>query len=94
MRLRKNGTLGSLFINRKAVYPLNEWMNAEDHPTDGYAQRMGWHCLLKPIAPHLGMRNRVWVEVEIEDFKLFERPLNQGGKWALANRMKINKILP
>ncbi len=89
MRLRKDGTLGSLFIYRKNVIPIGIWLEAEDHPTKGYAHRPGWHCTYKPEAPHLSKKNRVWVEVEVEDFSIFERPINQGGKWILAKKMKI-----
>jgi hypothetical protein len=93
MRLRKNGTLGSLFIDKKKVLKIGEWMMAEDCPTKGYAHRMGWHCLFVPIAPHLTDKGRIWVEVEVKNFHVFERPINQGGKWILANDMKIISIL-
>lgn len=93
MRMRKDGTLGSLFINKKAVIPLGVWLEAEDHPTKGYAHRPGWHCTFKPEAPHLTMRGRLWVEVEVEDYEVFERPINQGGKWILAKRMKAVKVM-
>lgn len=93
MRLRKNGTLGSLFINKRDVIPIGVWLEAEDHPTKGYAHRPGWHCTFKPVAPHLSLKNRVWVEVEVEDFEVFERPISQGGKWILAKQMKVIRII-
>lgn len=98
VRQMKDGALSPLFINKKSRLPIGEWMNAEEHKTKGFAFRPGWHCTLKPIAPHLHMNpknqaKRVWVEVEIEDFTIEQRPENQGGKWALAKRMKINKII-
>ena len=93
MRLRKDGTLGSLFINKKRVLPLGEWMDAENIPTSGFAERMGWHCTFVPIAPHLSTKGRVWVEIEVEDYSVFERPISQGGEWILANRMKIIKVM-
>lgn len=93
MKLRKNGTLGSLFINRKEVYPIGEWLQAENYPTKGFAERFGWHCTFKPIAPHLSTKGRVWVEVEVENFKEYNRPESQGGTWILADKMKINKII-
>ena len=89
VKQRKNGTYGPLFINRKAVLPVNVWLPAEDHPTKGYAYRPGWHCTLEPKAPHLTEKGRVWVTVEVEDFQIYERPKNQGGEWILANWMKI-----
>jgi hypothetical protein len=35
----------------------------------------------------------VWVEVEVEDFEVFERPISQGGKWILAKQMKVIRII-
>ena len=93
MRLRKNNTLGSLFINRKAIIPIGVWLEAEDYPTKGYAHRPGWHCTFKPIAPHLSEKDRVWVECEVEDYGIYDRPECQGGQWILANKMKIIRIL-
>lgn len=93
MKLRKNGTLGSLFINAKQIYPIGEWMQAENHPTKGFAERCGWHCTFEPIAPHLSMKGRVWVKIEVDDYTTYDRPANQGGKWILANKMKIIEII-
>jgi hypothetical protein len=93
MRLRRDGTLGSLFINKKKVIPLNTWMQAENHPTKGYAHRPGWHCTLTPVAPHLSLQNRVWVVVEVKGCTFFERPISQGGKWVLATEMKVIKVI-
>jgi hypothetical protein len=98
MRLRKDGTLGSLFINRKTVIPIGVWLDAEFYPTKGFAERLGWHCTFTMNAPHLKheLSNgevRVWVEVEIEDYHTYDRPESQGGKWILANKMKVIKII-
>jgi len=93
LRLRKDGTLGPLFINKSQVIPFGVWLEAEDHPTKGYAHRMGWHCGETPNAPHLSEKGRVWCEVEIEDYYTFKRPKNQGGYWLIAMRMKVNKVL-
>lgn len=94
MRLRKNGTLGSLFINKKAVIPLNQWLQAYDFPTKGYQRRFGWHCTFKPVAPHLSTKNRVWVECEVEEYMTYDRPESQVGCWILANKMRILRLLP
>ena len=88
-RLRKNGTLGPLFINCRQVIPIGQWLDAECHPTKGYALRPGWHASHAPEAPHLSMKGRVWMEVEIEDFQPFQRPQHQGGMWFIAQRMKV-----
>lgn len=93
VRLRKDGTLGSLFINKKATLPIGEWLLAEDHQTKGYAHRVGWHLLYKPEAPHLSKKGRVWVKCEADNIETFNRPANQGGKWALAQKMKIIEVL-
>jgi hypothetical protein len=86
---RKNGSLGPLFINRKQIIPIGEWLKSEFHPTPGYAIRPGWHTVNNPIAPHLSKKNRVWCKVEIEDFITLKRPESQGGIWYLSNKIKI-----
>jgi hypothetical protein len=93
MRVRKNGTLGSLFINRKAIIPLNQWLQAYNIPTKGFAQRFGWHCTFTPYAPHLSTKGRVWVKCEAEDYTVYNRPESQGGRWVLASKIKIIKVL-
>lgn len=93
VRKMKDGSLAPLFINKKQRLPIGQWLQAESHPTKGFAVRPGWHCTLKKSAPHLSEKDRVWVEVEIEDYTEFKRPESQGGVWALANRMKIIREL-
>lgn len=93
IRKLKDGSLSPLFINKKSRIPIGVWLIAEEHPTNGYAVRKGWHCLLKPIAPHLSTKNRVWVVVEIEETELYQRSESQGGTWVLAQKMMvINEI--
>ena len=91
LRVRKNGSLGPLFINRKQVITPGDWMEAEFHPTKGYAERKGWHCTAKPIAPHLSKKNRVWKRVEIRNYERVQRPESQGGLWYLAQEMRVVK---
>ena len=93
LRLRKDGSLGPLFINSRQRIVPGEWLNAEDHPTKGYAHRPGWHCTLAPAAPHLSNKGRVWCEVLVKDFVIHQRPANQGGQWVLAKKMRVVKIL-
>lgn len=98
MKIRKNGTLSSLFINAKRIYSFDEWMNAEFLPTKGFAERFGWHCCFTPNAPHLkevllSGEKRVWVEVEVEGVRVYDRPESQGGSWILADKLKLKKIL-
>lgn len=89
IRVRKNGTLGPLFINCRQVIPIGVWLEAEFHPRKSFAPRKGWHCTLKPVAPHLSTKGRVWVEVEVENIEKYNRPESQGGTWVLAQRMKV-----
>lgn len=89
IRKLKDGQLSPLFINKKTRIPIGVWLEAESHPTPGFAFRKGWHCTLEPKAPHLSTKDRVWVEVEIYDFEYYERPESQGGTWVLAQKMKV-----
>jgi len=97
-RRRKDQSLGPLFINAKQRIPLGEWLDAEDHPTPGFAHRPGWHATFKPHAPHLKMKpkgqaERVWVEGEAEDTETYDRPESQGGTWVLAQRLRANRVM-
>lgn len=93
VRKLKDGSLSPLFINKKQRFVINEWMNSESHKTNGFAYRPGFHCVEKPEANHLSKNGRVWIIVEVDDFKYYKRPVNQGGNWILANKMKILKEL-
>jgi hypothetical protein len=91
MRVRKDGSIGSLFINRKARLPIGQWLQAGNHPTKGFAHRPAWHTMETPRAPHLGTKGRAWFQVEIADWREQQRPAAQGGKWFLSQRMRIIK---
>lgn len=93
VKLRKDGTISPLFINKSMVIPINKWLNAESHPTKGYAIRKGWHVMDKPIAPHLSKTGRVWCKIEMIGYKELQRPKSQGGLWWLANKMRVIKII-
>lgn len=93
-RERKDGSITSLFINKTRTLPHNEWMEFENIPTKGFAERPGWHCTAEKNAPHLKMKLksgevRVWKMVVMEDYDEVQRPENQGGLWFLAKRIKI-----
>jgi len=88
-REMKNGTISPLFINKKSRLPINTILTAEEHPTKGFAIRKGWHCTSQPIAPHISTKNRAWYLVDIQDFTEITRPLSQGGKWYIADKMTI-----
>ena len=89
MRVRANGTVTSLFINKSKTIPIGEWVEAKAHPTKGFAFRPGWHATNRPIAPHLSERGRMWFKVELKDVKRLKRPESQGGEWYLARHMRI-----
>jgi len=95
MTIRRDGTLGPLFINRPQRIALGTTYEAEDHRTKGYTHRPGWHCCPTPTTPHLkdDRKDRVWVEVEIHDWSIEHRPSSQGGQWYLAERMTPLRIL-
>ena len=89
-RKLKDGSITSLYINKKRKLPLNEWLEAESYPTKGYALRPYWHCVSNPdLVKHLSVKNRVWMKVEIDDYQKIQRPNNQGGIWYLAKKIKI-----
>lgn len=98
LRKRKDGSLGPLFINARQRIPHGEWLQAEAHKRKGFAFRPGWHCAAEPVAPHLETELasgelRVWCEVEIDNVTEYARPAAQGGKWLLAERMRIIREL-
>lgn len=98
VRKKKDGKLYPLFINKTVATPIGEWVDAECYPTKGFAVRKGWHCCFRPCAPHLKKQlsngeQRVWVEVEVNDYTTYKRSEKFGGDWILANKMKIIKEL-
>jgi len=92
-RVRTDGTLGSLFINRRQRLRVGETYPAEDHPTKGYAHRPGWHICSKPDAPHLSKRDRHWYVVEFRRFRRHKRPACQGGMRFTTDWMRIIRPL-
>lgn len=99
MKVRKDGSIGSLFIDAAVRRPLGKWMTAVACKRKGFAFRPGFHACRTPYAPHLKEKlasgeKRAWFEVEIEDYTTEKKPANQGGEWLLANRMKIIRELP
>jgi hypothetical protein len=86
---KKDGSIGPLFINKKLRLKTNEWYQAEEHKTKGFAFRPGFHVCSAKFAPHLSEKGRVWRRVEIEGYTEIKRPDSQGGMWYLASRMKV-----
>ncbi len=92
-RIRKDGTLGPLFINRKQKLIIGKAYLAEEHPTVGYAFRPGWHICSEMNAPHLSKKKRVWAKVKFENYTKHKRPESQGGLWYTANEMTVLKVM-
>ncbi len=93
-RITKDNRITSLFINKTRNLPYGMWLDSENHPTKGFAERPGWHCTAEPHAPHLKMKLksgevRIWKKVIIEDYIEVKRPENQGGLWFLAKKIMI-----
>lgn len=100
-RLLKDGSITPLFINKTLRLEEGIEYQAEFHPTKGFSSQYGggWHCCFKPVAPHLSIKlksgeQRIWCEVDISDYKTYDRPQSQGGQWVLAQRMTIIRQLP
>ena len=93
-RLRKDGTLGPLFINARQRIPLGEWLEGACYPTKGFAVRPGWHICSEQSAPHLSKKGRVWCLVHFRDAERHHRPAAQGGLWFTAKHMKVVEVLP
>ena len=93
LRKRRDQSLGPLFINKTQRVPVGVWLKAGFFPTKGYKPRGGWHCTLKPVAPHLSKKGRVWCLVDVRGITLYNRPASQGGTWVLANKMRVMKEL-
>lgn len=92
-RLRKDGTLGPLFINRRQRIEVGVLYQAESHKTKGYAFRPGWHICSEMNAPHLSKIGRVWAKVSFTGYQKHQRPESQGGLWYTADKMKVIKII-
>lgn len=94
VRKAKDGNLYPLFIDKARPYLIGEKRIAEYVPTKGFAPRYGFHCCFVPYAPHLKTelasgQKRVWIECEVSDYKTYDRPESQGGKWILANELTV-----
>lgn len=89
VRKLKDGSKAPLFINQRLRYKEGVTLQAEDHTKKGFASRPGFHCCFTPNAPHLSEKDRVWIEVDVEDYEVYDRPVNQGGQWILAQTMTV-----
>ena len=98
VKLGKDGKCYPLFINKHEPFVFGKEMVAGCYPTKGFAVREGFHCCFKPIAPHLkeqlaSGQQRVWIELDVEDYTTYDRPESQGGMWILAKRITPIRII-
>jgi len=98
-KIRKDGSLGPLFINASQRIEIGIEYPAEDRPRNGFAHRPGWHICHSPEgAPHIKQtgklgESRVWAKVEFTLQEVVERPESQGGTWYLGSSMKVLEVL-
>jgi hypothetical protein len=89
-RVRRDGSLGSLFINRRARLVVGGEYISGVHPTKGFAVRPGWHITAAPRVPHLSTKGRMWFRVAFRGNVVEHvRPVSQGGLWYTAKYIKI-----
>ena len=89
-KVRKDGSLGSLYCDTKAKYYLDKWYRSSPYYHPKLKFRPGFHATLKPYAPHIKIKkNRAWYKIDVEDYTFFDRPACQGGKWLVCKKMKI-----
>ena len=92
LRVRRDGSLGPLFIGRDIVIPVGKWLKARAIRTEGFAFRPGWHACERPLAPHLSKRGRVWCRVSLRGVQEHQRPASQGGLWYVAKWLRVDRV--
>ena len=93
-RVRKDGSIGPLFFDRRNRLPIGVWMKARHGMRKkGFAYRPGWHITHAPDAPHLSKSGRRWYVVEFKDYREEKRAARYGGVWYIAEWMKIREEL-
>lgn len=92
LRVRKDGTLGPLFIGRDIVVPIGKWQKARSIRVKGFKFRPGWHAVAAPVAPHLSKKGRVWCTVSLKGAYKQLRPEHQGRVWYIAGWLRVDTI--
>ena len=94
-KLRKDGTLGPLYIGSKQRIDSKggEWLPFDEKLTKkGFGERPGWHAPTKE-APHIKTeakgQDRVVRDVALRNWTVFPRPASQGSEWYLAGEMMV-----
>lgn len=97
MRIKSDGMLYSVNVNRNKPYNIDEWVNAEYILTKHYHDRKGFYGFEKPDSKkykdklHRGDR-RIWVECEVADYEIVYNAHDQVN-WVIAQKMKIIRAL-
>jgi len=98
VRVRVDGSFGSLFVDKSRVLPAGKWIKADLRipPRRRIAggrvlvYRPGWHAVNSPRIPHLTGRGRAVVMVFLRGgVREWKRPGAQGGTWFTARQMLI-----
>lgn len=95
LRVRRDGSLGPLFVDRGLrLKPNFIHIARKDCKHPGLAHRPGFHCCAKPEAPHMKLRLkngevRVWCRVQIMCYTKHVRPEAQGGTWFTAKYLQV-----
>ena len=97
MRVKTDGMLYPIGVNRYRSYNVGEWYDAEHIESRKYKTKKGFYGFEKPSSKRYkeSLRRgekRVWVECETEDCELYYHPMD-GETWMIAQRMKILRAL-
>lgn len=95
VRVREDGSLGSLFVRRSRRLPVGKWIKADlkVRPRDRVAGggvlklRPGWHAAEKPALAHLTRTGRAVFKVRLR--KNVKRHIGPQGVWYTADEMYI-----
>ena len=87
LRVRADGTLGSLNTDIGRKLPIGEWLRAGNHARPGRTPHPGWHALTEPASKHFrDFPGRKWYRVELQNVTPYPRPDEM---WLVAECMRI-----
>ena len=94
-KVRKDGTLGPLFIGAKQRIDSKggEWLPFNEKLSrKGFGERPGWHAPTT-VAPQIKTKakgqERVVRDVALRNWTVYPRPVSQGSEWYLAGEMMV-----
>ena len=97
-----DGNLYALFIDKKTIMPIGEWIMAGNYPTKGFAARPGYHIgqicsapwLMSADGTYKSQRSkywkRVWAEVEYNSENDYTSVVEKLPKKCFADRLPEN----